>query len=148
MDKINFVNGTVPALNATNLNQMQTNIENAIEQEIITGQECATNEWIDGKRVYRKRINCGALPNTTYSYIDTGLLYDNVTIIKIEGIGNRTTDGQYFPLPLVNVENLEFQIGIALIRHVTQTEKLVIRITTGIDRSAVNGIVDIYYTKN
>lgn len=30
MDKINFVNGTAPALNATNLNQMQINIENAI----------------------------------------------------------------------------------------------------------------------
>ena len=119
-----------------------------IEQRITTGIEFATNEWIDEKRVYRKRINCGALPNATYSYIDTGLLYDNVTIIKIEGIGKRTTDGQYFSLPLVNVENPEFQIAIALMRHETQTEKLVIRITTGFDRSAVNGIVDIYYTKN
>lgn len=27
MDKINFVNGTAPALNATNLNQLQTNVE-------------------------------------------------------------------------------------------------------------------------
>lgn len=30
MDKITFVNGTTPAVNDTNLNQMQTNIENAI----------------------------------------------------------------------------------------------------------------------
>ena len=30
MTKITFVNGTTPAVNATNLNQMQTNIENAI----------------------------------------------------------------------------------------------------------------------
>ena len=30
MDKINFVNVTAPALNATNLNQMQINLENAI----------------------------------------------------------------------------------------------------------------------
>lgn len=30
MTKITFTNGTTPALNATNLNQMQTNIENAI----------------------------------------------------------------------------------------------------------------------
>lgn len=119
-----------------------------IEQRITTGIEFATNEWIDEKRVYRKRINCGALPNTTYSYIDTGMLYDNVTIIKIEGMGNQTTDGQYFPLPLVNVEKHELQIAITLMRHETQTEKMVIRITTGIDRSAVNGIVDIYYTKN
>ena len=32
MEKINFVNGTSPALNATNLNQMQDNIENAINE--------------------------------------------------------------------------------------------------------------------
>lgn len=30
MTKITFVNGTTPAINDTNLNQMQTNIENAI----------------------------------------------------------------------------------------------------------------------
>ena len=158
MDKINFVDlpSEETPINAKNLNEMQDNIENeietaienAIKQEIITGQEFATNEYIDGKRVYRKRINCGALPNTTYSYIDTGMLYDDVTIIKIEGMANRTTDGQYFPLPLVNIENPTFQIAIALMRHGTQPEKLAIRITTGIDRSAVNGIVDIYYTKN
>ena len=34
MDKINFVNGQAPALNAINLNQMQTNVENAINTKI------------------------------------------------------------------------------------------------------------------
>lgn len=32
MTKITFVNGTTPAINDTNLNQMQTNIENAINE--------------------------------------------------------------------------------------------------------------------
>ena len=32
MEKINFVNGQAPALNGTNLNQMQTNFENAIRE--------------------------------------------------------------------------------------------------------------------
>ena len=32
MTKITFTNGTTPALNATNLNQMQTNTENAINE--------------------------------------------------------------------------------------------------------------------
>ncbi len=35
MDKINFVNGQEPALNATNLNKMQDNIENAIKGKIL-----------------------------------------------------------------------------------------------------------------
>lgn len=31
MEKINFINGTSPALNATNLNKMQENVENEIK---------------------------------------------------------------------------------------------------------------------
>ena len=30
MEKINFINNQAPALNATNLNQLQTNIENEL----------------------------------------------------------------------------------------------------------------------
>ena len=37
MIKITFVNGQAPALNATNLNQLQTNIENAINGLILSG---------------------------------------------------------------------------------------------------------------
>lgn len=29
-----------------------------IDVKVITGQEIKTNETIDGKRVYKKRINC------------------------------------------------------------------------------------------
>ena len=36
MEKINFVNNSTPYLNADNLNQMQTNFENAIHVEVIT----------------------------------------------------------------------------------------------------------------
>lgn len=32
MEKINFINGQAPAINGTNLNQMQTNTENAINE--------------------------------------------------------------------------------------------------------------------
>lgn len=37
MNKINFVNGTAPALNATNMNALQTNVENAINAIISQG---------------------------------------------------------------------------------------------------------------
>lgn len=36
MNKINFVNNQAPALNATNLNQLQTNVENFINEKIST----------------------------------------------------------------------------------------------------------------
>ena len=34
MEKINFINNQAPALNATNLNQLQTNVENAIPTKV------------------------------------------------------------------------------------------------------------------
>jgi hypothetical protein len=49
MEKINFVNGSEPALNATNLNQMQDNVENAIN-DTKTNLENAINDtgnWQD-----------------------------------------------------------------------------------------------------
>lgn len=39
MEKITFVNGQAPALNATNLNQLQENVEDAIEAVITSGTE-------------------------------------------------------------------------------------------------------------
>ena len=42
-----------------------------IDIKITTGQEVKTNEIIDGKRVYKKRINCGNLPNATSKYVNT-----------------------------------------------------------------------------
>lgn len=35
MDKINFVNGSQPAINDTNLNKLQTNVENAINGTVL-----------------------------------------------------------------------------------------------------------------
>ena len=42
-----------------------------IDIKITTGQEVKTNEFIGGKRVYKKRINCGNLPNATSKNIAT-----------------------------------------------------------------------------
>lgn len=65
-----------------------------IDVKVITGQEVKTNEIIDGKRVYKKRINCGAGPNNGTRTVATGL--SNVTYVKVEGI---VTNGiMYFPL--------------------------------------------------
>ena len=65
-----------------------------IDENIVIGQEVKTNEIIDGKRVYKKRINCGAGPNNGTRSIATGL--SNVTYIKAEGI--MTNGTMYFPL--------------------------------------------------
>ena len=45
MEKINFINNQAPALNATNLNQLQTNIENAINSVVESGSN-DNGSWI------------------------------------------------------------------------------------------------------
>ena len=86
MDKIKFVNNGQPAINDTNLNQMQTNIENAIstlETNIDTeiGQiiESGSNmngsyiKFSDGTMICRKYINFGqkAISNTWGSFYES-----------------------------------------------------------------------------
>ena len=56
MEKINFINNQAPALNATNLNQLQTNIENAINSVVESGSN-DNGSWIkysDGNMICRK----------------------------------------------------------------------------------------------
>ena len=43
MQKITFINDQAPAVNANNLNLMQTNAENAINEAITTAQTNAEN---------------------------------------------------------------------------------------------------------
>ena len=104
-----------------------------------TGQEIPTNEYIDRNRVYRKRVNIGALPNATAKNVSHGL--SNVTFIKMSGMAYRSSDGTYFPLPFINPTELTY--GIMLTAFTSY-----IQITTGIDRSNLTGYVDLYYTKN
>ena len=79
---------------------------------IVTGEECATNEFIDGKRVYRKRIDCGILPNATNKDIDTGLDFINsCTLIRMSGMA-KYSSGLALPLPFVSVANLTNNIQI------------------------------------
>ena len=57
MEKINFSNNQAPYLSAENLNQLQTNIENAIQtSEIYSTEEQVIGTWIDGKPLYRKVV--------------------------------------------------------------------------------------------
>lgn len=65
MDKINFVNNGQPAINDTNLNQMQTNIENAINAIIVESGSNSNGtyiKWSDGTMICIKRKVFGSTP--------------------------------------------------------------------------------------
>lgn len=138
MNKINFVNNNQPAINATNLNQMQTNIENAIDESF----ECSTSEkkigkWIDNKPIYRKIINIGNLPNANYSNVAHNINNLN-KVIKI--YGNATNGTLHLPLPFVSTVSISSNVGININGNY-------ITINSGTDRSSFSGYVIIEYTK-
>ena len=85
MEKINFINNQAPALNATNLNQLQTNVENAINGVVESGSN-DNGSWIkysDGTMICYHSIlksNVAFNKNTsgTYYFINENYkhLYD------------------------------------------------------------------------
>lgn len=144
MNKINWENSpsTRTPLNADNLNRMQDNIEDAMEIKITTGQEFATNEYIDGKRVYGKYFNVGQLGTAgEQKTINHGLDLNQVTIISVSGTATRQDNQVTYPLPFVYSTNIDEFIGVWVSPNV-------ISLVANAQRTDFHAKVLIKYTKN
>lgn len=65
---------------------------------IYSTNEIVIGRWKDNKSIYRKTIDCGALPNNCGNIIPHNILnIDN--IVKIYGWSKRQTDNVFLPLP-------------------------------------------------
>ena len=94
--------------------------------------------WIDGKPIYRKTVDCGALPNSTTKYV-----VHNITNIGyiVSITGSAKDKNIYIPLPLVSKTNKDSDIGI----FITSTD---IAIEAGGNRSSfTESYITIEYTK-
>lgn len=125
MDKINFTNGKAPAINATNLNQMQTNVEAAIEtaknelKEVVLYESEGSKENItlndSVENYYKIVIYYGNLtfnrhnsteiinPNgkqttltTNMRYSDNNAFYTYFDDVSISGVNINQIAGGYF----------------------------------------------------
>lgn len=130
-------------------NQMATpiNIEKMVDNKLLTEtqQDITTNREpvkcgykIDGKDVYVKRINIGALPNATHNDVSSGL--SNITINKLEGAGIRTTDDLTIAIP--------YAAPNFLVAAMYMPSTNAVRITAQSDMSAYIGYINIYFTYN
>lgn len=115
----------------------------ATGKNIITGQEIATNDYVDGKQVFVERVDLGTLPNTSRKNVNLNLDLSKISIVKISGIAVRTSDYNNFPLPFPSNSG-GYAIGINP-RIIDGSS--ILAVETGIDRSNLTGSVDIYYTK-
>ena len=80
--------------------QIKYNLGN-LGKEVYSTDETVIGTWIDGKPIYRKVIDFGALPNA-----NTKSVAHNINDIKIftkaYGIAYRDSDKINMPLPYVN----------------------------------------------
>jgi len=108
----------------------------AISEPYSTTESLTNRKWIDGKTIYRKVINFGALPNSTAKAVAHGI----TGLGQIVHIYGTVCDGTtYVPLPAsATVESW----GIELSANATN-----VAVTTGQDRSLFSGYIVIEYTK-
>ena len=95
--------------------------------------------WVDGRKIYKKTINIGTLPNNETISVPHGIS-NLARIIKIEGNALRPGDGGMFPLPYVSGTE-----GLSIYVSAGYTELF---IGTGSDRTNMNGYITVYYVKS
>lgn len=118
-------------------------VDNKLKTNIVTGEEAATNEYIDGKQVFVKRIDFGILPDTAEKKVELGLNLNVINITKIDGVAKKS--GTIFTIPFTSC--VETKYNIQLIIRVDDEIPYVV-IQTNTNRSELNGYINIYYTKN
>ena len=122
--------------------EVSAELLNEILNDIYLEEERKTNKvWIDGKTIYRKVIDFGALPNATKK--DVAHNISNLEqFIRIEGVSTRqdnTKFSQSLPLVYKNIEsNYNTSLGVDVQTVSIQTKE---------DRSMFNGYVILEYTK-
>lgn len=110
-----------------------------LENSSYSTSEVKTNAtWIDGKPIYKKTIDCGALPNATGKGVDHGITNFG-ELVKIEGAA--TFPGyNWIPLPYPDQNNKGI-VGIIL-------NPTAVYIFTGENRSQyTQSYVTLWYTK-
>lgn len=121
------------------INTNETNITNIKSAMAYSTTEVKTDKvWIDGKPIYRKTVNTGALPSAGGKVINHNISnIDYVT--KIIGTVYRNTDNIFLPLPHATYDNTAISC---------YCDKTAITIIVYTDRSAFQeSYVTLEYTK-
>ena len=130
MEKIIFEDlpSTKTPLNAENLNQLQTNVENAINdvnktidnKMTYSTEEKVVSTWIDGKPIYRKVFYFGSLPtNSVSGTLSIAHNIENINFItSLSGIAYNSSTGGFKPIP--NVDPWTLGKGIYLEANATK----------------------------
>ena len=102
--------------------------------------ESVIGTWVNGKPVYQKTIEFGALPNNTTKEVAHGIS-NLARIVSLTGAATNTTTRTSIPIPFVHRSTISTQVQIAI----TDTQ---IQIVTATNQSAYNETyITLQYTK-
>ena len=110
--------------------------------------EQVVGEWIDGKPIYQKTIDCGGLPNKSTKDVSIGVT-DLKFIIEVNCVAKSTSisGGRLLPIPFARTDTCSQQIMIMFTDTSTTTPKIHIS-TSGYDYSGyTETYCTILYTK-
>lgn len=127
-------NNTGTGLDATNV---QTALAELDGRSNYSTSEAVIGKWIDGRPIYRKVVDVGALPNNTHK--DVAHEITNFDF-AIRLYGYAKSESSCLVLPYVTVEDGNYQIAL----EISDTN---VSVWTDYDRSAFNGTVIIEYLK-
>lgn len=112
-------------------------LKNELKTLIVTDEIKPTNEYIDDKQVYIKRLDVGQLATLGNSKtVNTGLDLSQITIQKIAGIARTSTNNTI----ALNSSYARIYIGAGT-GNIAITSEV-------IDLTSYNGEIDIYFTYN
>lgn len=109
-------------------------LPNYSTSEVNTGLK-----WIDGKSIYQKVIDIGALPNNTSKEVSTGLTAGDITIIKMSCVA-RGSNGSAISIPYASASAQN-------IVEMYMNASGMIHIETRTDRSSQSAYCILEYTK-
>lgn len=105
-----------------------------------TSETATGGTWVDGKPIYKKTINCGALPNATTKAVAHHIIGLN-HIIDLKAVAWNSS-GTTINLPYTNYYGAQYQVT-------WYVDKTYINIGAGDNKSGYsNCYVTLYYTKS
>lgn len=149
IDKI--INGVITTENIANSAVTTAKINNGavtadkIDFTTLSGNYSTTEQdtgftWTNGRKIYKKTVDTGALPNNGEKHINHGITNFSKAI-RIEGYAYRSSDGKVIPLPFAGAVGGATTIDVSVVNGY-------IRFFNGSDMSAfAESYTTLYYIK-
>jgi hypothetical protein len=107
------------------------------------GKEYRTTERWNGMPVYKTLVDFGTLSNTTTTISKYYTTSDNTTIIKLDSVATRTTDGFVKPIPFINNSG---KVEIVIEGNASTKQVSILTLVSGLSNFTAKATVS--YVKN